>query len=110
MWDVGPNPVLMLASASNNPHQFYTSSLLSKTREEAGGKLWGLKWNPDENIAHSGELQIGALSNEEPNSFPILSSSNSAVGATCPRASVHTDKIRILTKNVIISQCPSQEK
>lgn len=81
MSDIGPNPVLKLASASNNSHQFYASTLLSKTREKAGEKLWDLKWNPKGNTAHSGELQTGALSNREPNSFLILSSSNSAAGA-----------------------------
>lgn len=102
MWDVGPNPVLMLALASNNPHQFYVSLLLSKAREKMGGKLWVLSlslshWNQMERLSSTrGASDSGT--EQSPTASWFCHSLILSLGATCMYASVQerwTDKILI---------------
>lgn len=102
MRDIGPNPVLMLALASNNPRQFYVSLLLRKAREKVSGNLWVFSLS----LSHCNQMERPPSARGAPGSgteqspraswfcHPLIPS----VGTMCIRASVQerwTDKILI---------------
>jgi len=91
-WDVGPNPVLMLALASNNLHQFYVSLLLSKARGKVSGKLWVFSlslshWNQMERLP-SARRASDPLPEQSPIASWFCQSLIPSLGAMCRCPSV----------------------